>query len=52
MSNYTAVQSHKEKLDRVYVCTKCKASFLFRSDVEDHGRFFAGHIDTYEVTLG
>lgn len=25
-----------EKLDRVYICTKCGMAFLFRSDIDDH----------------
>jgi len=45
-----AMQSQKEKLDRVYVCTKCSGKFLFRSDVEGHREFF-GHLETYEIPL-
>jgi hypothetical protein len=39
-----------EKLDRVYVCMRCGASFLFRSDVEYHG-VSAGHTETREFPL-
>lgn len=33
-----------EKLDRIYVCVKCRSVFLFKSDVEDH-REMLGHGD-------
>ena len=33
-----------ERLDRIYVCTKCNSVFLFRSDVEDHMEM-SGHDD-------
>jgi hypothetical protein len=39
-----------EKLDRVYVCSTCGMSFLFRSDMEDHSGL-EGHRRMYEVTL-
>jgi DNA-directed RNA polymerase subunit RPC12/RpoP len=39
-----------EKLDRVYVCTRCGAAFLFRSDVEHHEES-AGHKQVCEVSL-
>ncbi|MEW6605667.1 MAG: hypothetical protein AB1351_13405 [Thermoproteota archaeon] len=39
-----------EKLDRVYVCIKCGASFLFRSDVQFHCES-AGHRETREFPL-
>ncbi|HEX2615442.1 MAG TPA: hypothetical protein VHL10_08100 [Nitrososphaera sp.] len=45
-----AMQSQKEKLNRVYVCTRCSGTFLFKSDVEDH-REFLGHLETYEIPL-
>ena len=33
-----------ERLDRIYVCTRCNSVFLFKSDVDDH-REMAGHDD-------
>ena len=45
-----AMQRQKEKLNRVYVCTKCSGMFLFSSDVQDHREFF-GHLETYEIPL-
>jgi len=33
-----------EKLDRIYVCIRCRSVFLFKSDVEDH-REMSGHGD-------
>jgi hypothetical protein len=33
-----------ERLDRIYVCTKCKSVFLFKSDVVDHSEI-SGHND-------
>jgi hypothetical protein len=33
-----------ERLDRIYVCTKCNSVFLFKSDVDDH-REMSGHDD-------
>lgn len=33
-----------ERLDRIYVCTRCNEVFLFKSDVEDH-REMSGHDD-------
>ena len=33
-----------ERLDRIYVCTQCKSTFLFKSDVVDHTET-AGHGD-------
>jgi DNA-directed RNA polymerase subunit RPC12/RpoP len=42
------MKSSSEKLDRVYVCTRCSAAFLFRSDVEYHEQS-AGHGQVCEV---
>lgn len=39
-----------EKLDKVYVCMRCGASFLFKSDVENHSES-AGHKETREFPL-
>lgn len=39
-----------ERLDRVYVCTKCNSVFLFKSDVEDH-RAMLGHDDVNTESL-
>jgi len=44
------MKSPAEKLDRVYVCSRCSMSFLFRSDVEDHAES-EGHREVYEVPL-
>lgn len=39
-----------EKLDRVYVCINCGASFLFQSDTEYH-RELTGHREMCEFPL-
>ena len=33
-----------EKMDRIYLCAKCKPVFLFKSDVQDH-KELSGHAD-------
>jgi len=33
-----------EKLDRIYFCTICRTSFLFKSDIEEHKQMY-GHSD-------
>jgi|GEM_PF-5032739 len=38
------------KLDRLYICQKCKRPFLFRSDVQEHV-ISSGHKDWIEVPL-
>ena len=44
------MKSPAEKLDKIYVCSRCGMSFLFRSDVEGHGES-EGHREVYEVPL-
>ena len=39
-----------EKLDKIYVCSKCGVVFLFRSDVEEHEES-AGHRRVCKVPL-
>ncbi len=39
-----------EKLDKVYVCMNCGASFLFKSDIEYHSES-AGHREMCEFPL-
>jgi hypothetical protein len=39
-----------EKLDRIYVCTRCKSVFLFKSDIMDH-REMSGHDDVKAMPL-
>ena len=46
----TQKQHETENLDRVYLCTACCRSFLFRYDVEDH-REQLGHVKFTIFTL-
>jgi len=34
-----------ERLDRIYSCTTCKATFLLKSDVEEHIQHMPKHQD-------
>ncbi len=38
------------KLDKLYCCERCRATFLFQSDVEDHFRMY-GHRQIHEIDL-
>jgi DNA-directed RNA polymerase subunit RPC12/RpoP len=40
----------KGTIDRLYVCKKCNARFLFKSDVQEH-REATGHNEVGEVSL-
>lgn len=40
-----------EPLDRLYVCTKCNASFLFKEDAENHTQQMPTHRDFIYVQL-
>jgi hypothetical protein len=31
-----STQLLQQKLDKIYICTKCKMPFLFEADTEDH----------------
>lgn len=39
-----------ERLDTIYICAKCKMSFLFKADTEDHSRLW-GHGDFASIPL-
>lgn len=48
--NWLAPQA-SEILDKIYFCTKCKAKFLFKEDVEEHTRQMPAHQDFVNVSL-
>jgi hypothetical protein len=42
----------QEKLDKVYICTACKACFLFQADTEDHDDLWGhGQFTTWPLEI-
>ena len=41
---------HPDDLKMIWICAKCRASFLFRSDVEEH-KIKLGHSTIYKYDL-
>jgi hypothetical protein len=44
-----AIGQEIERLDKIYFCTKCKATFLFWTDVGEHMRRLPAHQDFVSV---